>query len=148
MFHVCLCYAVLSVPFSLAVTCWEMALDSLVCCVYCVFVTFPYVYWPKSELIVRLVPFNMFNPSSNLFYWPFQGGGSLVDHFCYLWIIFVFVMLSCLFLAALWSPAGKGLSPWLSCVWCFLVFFVTFPYGGLGQVCYLIVSIPDLCLLL
>ena len=29
-----------------------------------------------------------------------------VDHFCY--FCFVFVMLSCLFIAALWSPAGKG----------------------------------------
>ena len=38
-------------------------------------------------------------------------------------------------------PAGKGLTSWLSCV------FVTFPYGVLGQVWYLIVSIPDLCLL-
>ena len=26
--------------------------------------------------------------------------------------------------------------------------FVTFPYGAPGHVCYLIVSIPDLCLLL
>ena len=32
------------------------------------------------------------------------------------------VMLSCLFIAALWSPAGKGLACWLSCVWHFLVF--------------------------
>ena len=33
---------------------------------------------------------------------------------------------------------------------CLLVFscvFVTFPYGALGQVRYLIVSIPDLCIL-
>ena len=29
----------------------------------------------------------------------------------------------------------------------FLCFFVTFPYDDLGQVWYLIVSIPDLCLL-
>ena len=28
-----------------------------------------------------------------------------------------------LFFVALWSPAGKGLTTWLSCVWC----FVTFP---------------------
>ena len=28
---------------------------------------------------------------------------------------------------------------------CFLVLFVTFPYGVLGHVCYLIVSIPDIC---
>ena len=49
-----------------------------------------------------------------------------MDLFCYL--CFVFVMLSCLFIAALKSPAGKGLTSWLSCVLCFLLFFVTFPY--------------------
>ena len=64
-----------------------------------------------------------------------------MDHFCYL--CFVFVMFSCLFIAALWSPAGKGLTSWLkfSCV------FVTFSCGVLGQVWYMIISIPDLCLL-
>ena len=46
------------------------------------------------------------------FYWPFQGGASFVDHFCYL--CFVFVMFSCLFIVALWSPTGKGLTSWLS----------------------------------
>ena len=35
----------------------------------------------------------------------------------------VCVVLSCLFLAALWSPAGKELTSWLSCTLC----FVTFP---------------------
>ena len=51
-----------------------------------------------------------------------------------------------LFICALWSPAGKGLTSWLS----FVVSnceFVTFPIGILGQVRYLIVSIPDLCTL-
>ena len=43
-----------------------------------------------------------------------------MDHFCY--FCFVFVMVSCPFNAALWSPAGKGLTFWLSCVWCFVVF--------------------------
>ena len=65
---------------------------------------------------------------------PFQGGTSLVDPFCSL--CFFSVMLSSPFIAALWSPAGM-----FSCV------FVTFPYGVLGQVWYLIVSILDLCLL-
>ena len=54
----------------------------------------------------------------------------------------VFVMLLRLFIAALWSPAGKGLISWLS----FVVFncvFVTFPCGILGQMWYLVVSIPD-----
>ena len=43
-----------------------------------------------------------------------------MDHFCYLF--FVSVMLSCLFSAVLWSPAGKGLASWLFCVLCLLVF--------------------------
>ena len=56
----------------------------------------------------------------------------------------VFVMLSCLFIAALWSPAGKGLTSWLLFVM-FNYVIVTFPCGILGQVWCLIVSIPDLC---
>ena len=55
-------------------------------------------------------------------------------------------MLSWLFIAALWSLAGKVLSSWLSCVWCFTV-LVTFPCGVLGQVWYLIVYFSGLCLL-
>ena len=34
-----------------------------------------------------------------------------MNHLCYLCI--VFVMLSRLFIAALWSPEGKGLTSWL-----------------------------------
>ena len=47
------------------------------------------------------------------------------------------------------SPAGKGLTSWLLCVMLPCVFF-TFPYGVSvsGKVRYLIVLIPDLCLLL
>ena len=65
-----------------------------------------------------------------------------MDHLCYFCI--VFVMLSRLLIAASWSPAGKGLISWLSCVMLDCV-IVTFPFGILGQVWYLIVSIPDLC---
>ena len=67
-----------------------------------------------------------------------------MDPFGYL--CFMFVMISCLFIAALWSPAGKGLTLavlylMFSCV------FVTFPFCVLRQVWYMIVLIPDLCLL-
>ena len=51
-----------------------------------------------------------------------------------------------LFICALWSPAGKGLTSWLS----FVVSngeFVTFPLVFWVQVWYFIVSIPDLCTL-
>ena len=44
----------------------------------------------------------------------------------------------------LWSLAGKELTSWLSFVM-FHCVFVTFPFGILGQVWYLIVSIPDRC---
>ena len=65
-----------------------------------------------------------------------------MDHLCYLSL--VFVMLSCLFIAALWSPAGKRLTSRLLFVM-FKCDFVTFPCGILGQVWYSIVMIPDLC---
>ena len=41
--------------------------------------------------------------------------------------------------AALWSPAGKGLTSWLSFMMLSCVLSLS------GQVWYLIVSIPDLC---
>ena len=65
-----------------------------------------------------------------------------MDHLCYSCL--VFVALSRLFTAALWSPAGNGLTSWVLFVM-FNSVFVTFPYAILGQVWYLIVSIPDLC---
>ena len=74
----------------------------------------------------------------------FQGGTSFVDIF-----VFTVLCLLCLcvrlFICALWSPTGKGLTSWLS----FVVSnceFVTFPLAR-GQVWYSIVSIPDLCTL-
>ena len=54
-----------------------------------------------------------------------------MDHLCYLCL--VFIMLSRLFIAALWSPAGKGLNSWLLFV-TFNYVVVTFPFGILGQV--------------
>ena len=54
-----------------------------------------------------------------------------------------------MFIAALWSPAGKGLAVLLALLYVmFYCVFVTFPCGVLGQVWYLIVSISDLASLL
>ena len=47
-----------------------------------------------------------------------------MDHFCYL--CFVFVMVSSLFVVALWSPADKELTSWLSCVYYFIAFLLLF----------------------
>ena len=76
-----------------------------------------------------------------------MSGASFVDHFCHLCFAFVFVIMSCLFLAVLWSPTGKQLTSWPSCMLCSSFVFVTFPSGVLGQVWYLVVSVPDICLL-
>ena len=54
-----------------------------------------------------------------------------MDHLCY--ICLVFVMLSPLFIAVLWSPAGKGLTSWLLVVM-FNCVLVTFQCGILGHV--------------
>ena len=63
-----------------------------------------------------------------------------MDHLCCLWL--VFVMLSRLVIAVLWSPAGgAGLLALVCGVW---LCFVTFPCGVLDQVWYLVASIPDL----
>ena len=53
-------------------------------------------------------------------------------------------MLSRLFIAAVCSPAVIELISWLLFVM-FNCVFITFPCGILGQVWYLVVSIPDHC---
>ena len=64
---------------------------------------------------------NWFKPPVKYFYWPFQGGTSFAVHLCFLCL--VFLILSRQFIAALWSPAGKGLSSWLLLVM-FNIFFL------------------------
>ena len=58
-------------------------------------------------------------------------------------VLFLLCFRARLFINALWSPAGKGLTSWLS----FVVSYceVVFPIGILGQLWCCIVSIPDLC---
>ena len=63
-------------------------------------------------------------------------------HSCYLCLMFA--MLLRLYIAVLWSPAGKELTSLLLFVMSYCD-FVTFLCGILCQVWYLIVLIPDLC---
>ena len=72
--------------------------------------------WSTSELRVRLAPLNRFKPSSKIFYWPFQGGTSFVDLLCFCSVLCLLCLCARLFICALWSPAGKGLTSWLSFV--------------------------------
>ena len=79
-------------------------------------------FWTKGEVGAL---FNRFKPSSKIFYWPFQGGNSFEDLLCFS-VFCLQCLCARLFICALWSPAGKGLTSWLS----FAVSnceFVTFP---------------------
>ena len=68
-----------------------------------------------------------------------------MDLLCFCSVLCLLCLCARLFLCALWSPAEKGLTSWLS----FVVSTVSWSLsiGILGQVWYLIVSIPDLCTL-
>ena len=59
-----------------------------------------------------------------------------MDHLCYFCI--VFFMLSRLLIAALWSPAGKGLTSWLSFVVlnCGCFFPIWYPGSGVVFDCF------------
>ena len=93
---------------------------------------------------MRLVPLNMFKPSSNYF-------TDRLKAVLLLWILFVICVslsytilsVTCSLVITCWERADllALLCVMFSCV------FVTSPYSVLGQVWYLILSIPDRCLL-
>ena len=99
--------------------------------------------WSTSELRVRLAPLNRFKPSSKIFYWPFQGGTSFVDLLCFCSVLCLLCFVRVCFYVLRGHLLGKGW-PLGSRLWC-LLWVCHFPIGILGQVWYLIVSIPDLC---
>ena len=68
-----------------------------------------------------------------------------MDLLCFCSVLCLLCLCARLFIFALWSPVGKGLTSWLS----FVVSAVSLSLSHLtlGQVWYLIVSIPDLCTL-
>ena len=103
--------------------------------------------WIKGEVCA---PLNRFKPSIKIFDWPFKGGTSFVDLLCFCSVLCLLCLCARLFICALWSPAGKGLTSWLS----FVVSnceFVTFPlvsWVGCGTWLYrLLIFAPLLTLL-
>ena len=99
--------------------------------------------WSTSELRVRLAPLNRFKPSSKIFYWPFQGGTSFVDLLCFCSVLCLLCFVRVCLYVLCGHLLGKGW-PLGSRLWC-LLWVCHFPIGILGQLWYLIVSIPDLC---
>ena len=90
--------------------------------------------WSTSELRVRLAPLNRFKPSSKIFYWPFQGGTSFVDLSCLCSVLCLLCLCARLFICALGSPAGKGLTSWLSFVVSTISLWLSHWYPGSGVV--------------
>ena len=90
--------------------------------------------WSTSELRVRLAPLNRFKPSSKIFYWPFKGGTSFVDLLCFCSVLCLLCLCARLFICALWSPAGKGLTSWLSFVVSTVSLSLSHWYPGSGVV--------------
>ena len=89
------------------------------------------------------MPLNRFKPSSKIFYWPFQGGTSFVDLLCFCSVLCLLCFVRVCLYVLRGHLLGKGW-PLGSRLWC-LLWVCHFPIGILGQVWYLIVSIPDLC---
>ena len=61
---------------------------------------------------------------------------------CFVLVCHTFLSVPCSLVVTCWERADL-----LALLYVMILFFVTFPYGVLGQVLYLIVLIPDLCLL-
>ena len=141
VFVSCVSHSFASVHCCQVVSYWERAdLLALVGGVYCIIVAFQCsILGQVWYLIVSFPDLCHFSYFQCSFFILRQSVGSHSPIKCHLnnqsWSMLV---------AALWSLAGKRLISLLL----FMMFkcaFVTFPCGILGHVCYLIVSIPDLC---
>ena len=73
------------------------------------------------------------SPPVKYVYLPFQGGASFVDYLCHVCLVLL-CFHARLFVDALWSPAVKGLTIWLSFVMsnCDVVTFPLVSWVGCG----------------
>ena len=141
MLNVRVCCDVVSVPCSLVVTCCKRAdLSAVVCVVFLCCVTFPNLFCSTSVLRVRLAPLNWFKPASKIFNRPFQGGTFFCGFFMFCFVLCLLCLCARLFICAFWSPAGKGLTSWLSFVVSTVSLSLSYWYPGSGVVLDLIDS--------
>ena len=138
------CYLCLSLPCCLSVSCsfvvacWESAdLLAVLCMMFaCAFVTFTFGILGHMWYLIIWIPdiclLSYFKPSSH-FLTDVPRRFFLCGSF--MLFVFVFAKLWCLFIAALWSSVGKGLTSWLSCVFWSLSHSVSYS-----------VSFPQICI--
>ena len=136
MLRVGVCCAVVSIPCSNVVTCWERA--DLLASMFVVLCHFPKCVLGYIRIKGEVCAVSGLSPPVKYFLLTvtrrFLFCGSFVLFMSY------FVMLSRPFIATCWERTDL-----LPLVCDVLLCFVTFQCGILGQVWYLIVSIPDLC---
>ena len=99
--------------------------------------------WALIDIRIRFVLLNMFKPSSILLLTVLRGCffcGSFLLFMFHVCLCYVILSVSCSLVTTCWDRTDllALLCVVISCA------CVTFPYGVLGQVWYLIVSIPDL----
>ena len=107
------------------------------------------IYWPLESTFVLnndaiLISYLfILDISGSEKCWPFQGGTSFVDLLCFCSVLCLLCFVRVCLYVLRGHLLGKGW-PLGSRLWC-LLWVCHFPIGILGQVWYLIVSIPDLC---
>ena len=74
-----------------------------------------YVSWFTSELRVRLTPWNRLKPSSKIYLLTVQRRYFFCGSFMFFCLLFVMPLYAFVY-CALWLPARKGLTSWLSLV--------------------------------
>ena len=88
----------------------------------------------NDQLKTDFKPLNRFKPSRKIFYWPLKGGTSFVDLLCFCSVLCLLCLCARLFICALRSPAGKGLTSWLSFVESAVSLSLSHWYPGSGVV--------------
>ena len=83
---------------------------------------------------MRLAPLNRFSPPVKYFTDGSKGGTSFVDLLCLCSVLCLLCLCARLFICALWSPAGKGLTSWLSFVVSTVSLSLSHWYPGSGVV--------------
>ena len=135
MLHVSVCCDALSVPCSPVVTCWKRAdLSAVICVVFFVLCHFPKCVLVHVRFKGEVGAAKLVKSSSKIFYRPFQGGTSFVDLLCFCSVLCLLCLCARLFICALWSPSGKGLTSWLSFVVSAVILSLSHWYPGSGVV--------------
>ena len=86
------------------------------------------------DIFLKSLIIGNYNLLSSRVTFAFQGGTSFVDILCLCSVLYLLCLCARLFICALWSPAGKGLTSWLSFVVSTVSLSLSHWYPGSGVV--------------